>query len=384
MRSLLVLRLAWFALLIAAPQPASAQASRIDAAVRDGIRRGTFPGAVVVVGRADTILYARGYGRFAWSGNSSVPDPSRTLWDIASLSKVVGTASAAAVLAGEGRLTLDAPVAAFLPEFTGGGKDNVTVRMLLDHTSGLPAWAKLNGPGITPDEAVRRLLAVPLARAPGATAEYSDLNAILAGMVLERAAGTTLDRLTRERVFAPLGMTSTAWRPAPTDRTRIVPSARLADGTQLVGIVNDENARALGGVAGHAGLFSTGLDLARFAQAWLRGTRRGDAPWASATTLAAFLERRPTTGTRALGWDTPRTPDDGKPSLYGACATSTTVGHTGWTGTALWLDPQADLFVVLLTNRSYAPRRGSRSFDEIRLVRAAVSDAARRIVGGGC
>lgn len=381
MRTLVVATLTLLAPTLVAPTPAVAQVARIDAVVRQAIRRGTFPGAVVVVGRADTILYARGYGRFAWSGNQSVPDPNRTLWDIASLSKVVGTASAAAVLASEGRLSLDAPVAAFLPEFTGGGKDNVTVRMLLDHTSGLPAWAKLSGPGVTHDEAVRRLMAVPLARTPGAISEYSDLNAMLAGMVLERAAGTSLDRLTSERVFAPLKMTSTEWRPAPSDRTRVVPTARLADGTALVGIVNDENARALGGVAGHAGLFSTGFDLARFAQAWLRGGRRGEAPWASATTLAAFLERRPTSGTRALGWDTPSHPTDGKPSLYGACATSTTVGHTGWTGTALWLDPQADLFMVLLTNRSYAPKRGSRSFDEMRLVRAAVSDAARRIVG---
>lgn len=351
----------------------------VDAAVRDGIRKGVYPGAVVVVGRGDSILYSRGYGRFTWSRTSRVPDPRTTLWDLASLSKVVGTASAAAVLVDQGRLDLDAPVATYLPGFVGSGKEKVTVRMLLDHTSGLPAYAYLYREAQDRSEAIARLLQVPLQRAPGSSPLYSDLNAMLAGLVVERVSGDALDTLTRDMVFRPLGMLTTTWRPLPSQRTRVAPSSRFR-GAPVVGVVNDENARVMGGVAGHAGLFSTGLDLARFAQAWLRDSV-GRKPWIAPRTLAAFLTPTASSGTRALGWDTPEPPDSGLPSLYGSCATATTVGHTGWTGTELWLDRAQDLFVVFLTNRSYQPRHPSRSLAQLRSVRARVADAVRGALG---
>lgn len=366
---------------LATPLPAQ-RFGAVDAAVEDGIRRGTFPGAVVVVGRADTILHAAGHGHLTWNPRDPVPDPATSRWDIASLSKVVATTAALAVLVDRGVVTLDAPVMTYLPEFFGGGKDKVTVRMLLDHTSGLPAWSALAAP--TPQEATRRLLDVGLQREPGTAPRYSDLNAILAAMVIERAAGRPFDEVTRLDIFEPLGMAATAYAPPPADNVRFVPSERLRDGTSRTGVVQDANARALGGVAGHAGVFSTGLDLAAFAQRWLRTIRQHDSTWVRPVTAETFLMRSATSGTRALGWDTPTSPTDGLPPLYGACATDSTFGHTGWTGTLIWMDPEADLFVVLLTNRSYAPRSGEKSFSELRLVRAAVSDAARRAVVGNC
>ncbi|MES2123452.1 MAG: serine hydrolase domain-containing protein [Gemmatimonadota bacterium] len=364
--------------------PANLPAQRfaaVDAAVLRGIRQGTYPGAVVVVGRGDRVLYAKGYGHITWNTRDKRPSPETTLWDLASLSKVVGTASSAAVLVDQGRLDLDAPVNRYLPEFVGDGKDGVTVRMLLNHTSGLPAWAPIWRMAETPEAAESALMVIPLARPPGAQAEYSDLNALLMGLVVSRVAGAPLDAFARDAVFAPLGMGMTMYQPEPADRTRAVPTSKR-DGAAKTGIVNDENARAFNGVAGHAGIFSTGLDLARFAQAWLTDSNKAHLAWLTPGTLEEFITRSSNSGSRALGWDTPRVATDGGPSLYGRCATLGTVGHTGWTGTALWIDPGADLFVILLTNRSYAPRNPAASFEQMRLIRAAVSDAARKALGG--
>ncbi len=355
----------------------------IDAAVASGINQRIFPAAVVIVGRADTILYSKGYGSYTWQGDTRRPDPAWSLWDVASISKVVATASAVAVLVDRDRLDLDAKVSDYVPAFSGGGKDSVTVRMLLDHTSGLPAWAALGSNDTSVSAARLRLFDIALRRPPGETPVYSDLNAILAAMVVERASDTPLDRFTREAVFAPTGMTGAEWRPPPADRLRAVPTERRRDGSSYFGVVQDPNARALGGVAGHAGVFATGLDLAHFAQSWLRGVREHDSTWLRPATMSRFLERSETSGTRALGWDTPQlVTDDGDPPLYGACATETTYGHTGYTGTLLWFDPEADLFVVFLTNRSYDP--GRKSLSEIRGVRAKVSDAARHYAGVKC
>jgi CubicO group peptidase (beta-lactamase class C family) len=355
----------------------------LDAAVEAGIRSRTYPAATVVIGRSDTILYAKGYGTYAWTGDSRQPDPGYSLWDVASLSKVIATASAVAVLVDRQRLDLDAPVSRLLPRFAGEVKDHVTVRMLLDHTSGLPAWAPLGGREGTAAGAWSRLFDIGLTRPAGETSLYSDLNAILAAQVVEQVAGTSFDQFTRDSVFGPTGMGSAMWQPVAADQLRSVPTERRADGSMLFGSVHDPNARVLGGVAGHAGVFATGLDLAHFAQKWLRGLRQSDSTWVRPTTLARFAQRSEVGGTRALGWDTPLLhPPDNLPPLYGACATATTIGHTGFTGTLLWIDPAADLFVVFLTNRSYQPTR--RSLSEMRELRAAVSDAARRMAGVKC
>jgi CubicO group peptidase (beta-lactamase class C family) len=364
--------------------PAQTRAARaLDAAVEAGIAQGTYPAAVVIVGRSDTVLHAKGYGRYAWRGDTRLPDPAWSLWDVASITKVVATASATAVLVDRGQLDLDTPVHRFLPEFRGPLKDSVTVRMLLEHTSGLPAWAPLGTDDGTPRAAWRRLFTIDLRRPPGEAPVYSDLNAMLAGLVVEKVTGQPLEQFTSTAVFAPMGMGATTWRPTLPDRLRAVPTDVHLDGLPYFGEVQDPNARVMGGVAGHAGVFATGTDLAKFAQSWLRGVRSADSSWVSPATMRRFVARRDSASTRALGWDSPLlVTGDGKPPLYGACATATTVGHTGYTGTLLWIDPAADLFVVFLTNRSL--EAGQRSTSEIRDVRAAVSDAARRLAGGRC
>ena len=332
-----------------------------------------------MAGRADTILYAGAFGHFTWSKNSPTPDPSMTRWDVASLTKIVATSSAIAVLLQQHRVDLDVPVSRYLPEFSGGRKNDVTVRMLLNHTSGMPAYARLWQSARTAAEARAALFSVPLQRTPGASAEYSDLNAMLAGLIVERVSGDPLARFADSAVFQPLGMLSTRYRPTVTEKTSAAPTGRF-HGRPVSGVVNDRNAAVLGGVSGHAGVFSTGLDLARFAQAWLKAAA-GHGDWLKRTTVAEFLAHSATSGTRVLGWDTPLPTGGSKESLYGRCATKSTYGHTGWTGTEMWIDPAQDLFVVFLTNRSFAPTNPRDSFVELKEVRAKVADAVRAAVG---
>ena len=363
--------------------PGRAQSfTEIDAAVREGIQRGIYPGAVVVIGRRDSLLYARGYGHFTWSGSSPVPSPDSTLWDVASITKVVSTTSIAMRLVDRGKLDLDAPVRHYLPRFSGGHKNDVTVRMLLDHTSGLksyvPFYLKARG---SRTRAVDLLYAQPLVRTPGDSAEYSDLNALLLGLMEEKIAGLPLDQLAKREVFEPLGPTQTMYRPPARLKPRIAPSG-VWRGQPVPGDVNDQNAVAMGGVAGHAGVFSTGMDLARYAQVWLRSGRGLDGSWVSPETIRRFLVKGPRSGSRLLGWDTPEAKPD-EPSVFGSLVSDASYGHTGFTGTELWVDPARDLFLVFLTNRAFDPRVPE-SLKELKVVRAALSDATVRLVPHGC
>jgi len=364
---------------VAAPLHAQRPAAfaPVSAEVWRGIARGLYPGGVIVIGRSDTILYSRGMGHFTWSPRSPVPDPTTSEWDLASLTKVVATAAAAARLVDQGALALDRPVSDILPGFTGDGRELVTVRMLLDHTSGLPSFVPLYRRAATPAAAWDSLLAVPLLTTPGLLTRYSDLNAMLLGRVLEQLAGEPLDRLSARLVFEPLGMTHTGFGPLMSAR-RVVPSQMLG-GRPTIGMPSDPNAAFMGGVAGHAGLFGTGTDLARFAQMWLSDGVVSGRPFLSPATVRAFLAPSASEGGRRLGWDVPDSA--AHPSAFGRLADSVVVGHTGWTGTFLWLDPARDLFVVFLTNRSLDPRR-RQSIVEMREVRARVSDAAIRASGG--
>ena len=363
--------------------PAMAQSfADIDASVRDGIEKGLYPGAVVVIGRRDSILYARGYGHFTWDPSSRVPDPDSTLWDIASITKVVATASVALRLVDRGKLDLDAPVHRYLPRFTGGLKNRVTVRMLLDHTSGLKSYVPLYQKARhSRQRMVNLLYAQPVLRTPGDSAEYSDLNALLLGLVVEKVSGLPLDQAARREVFTPLGMSQTMFRPPASLRRRIVPSG-MWRGKPVPGDVNDQNAAAMGGVAGHAGVFSTGMDLARYATAWLREGDASGGRWVRAETLQSFLVRGPRSGPRLLGWDSPEFKPD-EPSVFGTLVSDASYGHTGFTGTELWVDPARDLYLVFLTNRAFDPRIRD-SLKELKTVRASLSDATVRLVPHGC
>jgi CubicO group peptidase (beta-lactamase class C family) len=356
---------------------ATAQFPSLESAVQDGVRRGVYPGAAVVVGTSRQILYAKGFGHFTWNERSAVPTPDSTLWDIASLTKVVATTAAVALLVDQGKLALDAPVVRYLPRFTGGERPRVTVRMLLDHTSGLPAGLPPTQRRVGRDSLIGIIYRTPLRRVPGTAEQYSDLNAILLGLIIEQTTGKSLDRFAAEAVFAPLGMGSTRFLPPVSLRARIAPTAQWR-GTPLSGEVNDRTAGWLGGVAGHAGVFASASDLARYAQWWLRhGT-----PLVRSATIDTFLVAGPAPHGRLLGWES-RATREYTPSPYGTLLSTGGYGHTGYTGTMILIDPARDLFVILLTNRAYGPRV-AKPFTALHEIRAQVADAAVRAVPGAC
>ena len=344
--------------------------ARIDSAIQYGIEAGSYPGAVVVIGTRDTILHAKGYGHFSWSAESNVPHVDSTVWDLASLTKVVATTPAIMLLIEDGRLRLDDPVQTYLPDFLGEGKERVTVRHLLEHRSGLRAFLPLNERAETSEQAKSLVTSEPLRWQPGARVEYSDLNAMLLGWVVESASGASLAEFTETEVFSELGMTQTMFLPPRSMRPRMAPVG-LWRGHVIAGELHDQNAVRLGGVSGHAGLYSTGADLARYAQLYLSDGRDSDGnEFLGAETVRSFTERG--AGNRALGWEVRDTTDEANTGLW---LTKRAFGHGGYTGTSIWIDPERDLFVIVLTNRVFAPRT-QRSITVLKSVRARVADAA--------
>ena len=357
---------------VKAPRDVGMSAERletIDRVIQRGISAGGYPGAAVVVGRRGAAVWEKGFGHLGWTASSPEVLADRSIYDLASLTKVVGTTTAAMILFDEHTLDLDAKVTQFLPAFTGGLKDQVTVRQLLMHRSGLPAGRDLWRHAHTPDEARRLIFDVPLEYRPGTGQVYSDLGADLLGMVVETIAGERLDTFLHRRVFAPLGMNDTQFRPSDSLVYRIAPTEMNPPrGYPLRGEVHDENAYALGGVAGHAGLFATASDLSVFAQMMLNGGTYGDVRIVSDTAVRLFTARA--AGSRALGWEI-ADGQHGAGSFLGERA----YGHTGFTGTSMWIDPDRQMFVILLTNRVHAAR-ARRPSKVIADVRADLADAA--------
>jgi len=347
----------------------AARLANIDRVIERGIRAGGYPGAAVVVGRKGAAVWEKGFGRLAWAGDAGSVVPERTIYDLASLTKVVGTTTAVMILFDEGKLHHDDRVVQYIPEFGGGAKDNVTIRMLLEHRSGLPAGRDLWRMASTPEEARAAVISTPLFAPPGQYVEYSDLGADMLGFVVEAVSGEKLDQFLQTRVFGPLGMSDTRFRPDGSLRGRIAPTElNPPRGYPLRGEVHDENAYALGGVAGHAGLFSTASDLAVFAQMLLNGGSYNGTRIVADSTVKLFTRRA--ASTRAMGWDT----CGGKGSC-GTYLSPTAYGHTGFTGTSLWIDPEREMFVVLLTNRVH-DARARRPAKVISDVRADLADAA--------
>ena len=347
----------------------SSRLGAIERVVERGIKAGGYPGASVIVGRKGAAVFEKGFGKLSWSENSTLVDAQRTIYDVASLSKVVGTTTAIMILYDENKIRLDDPVVSYIPTFGGGDKDKVTIRQLLTHTSGLPAGRDIWRIAQTPLEARALVLSTPLEGRPGAQYIYSDLGADVLGLLIEVVSGEPLDKFLTRRVFEPLGMNETMYRPADSLRYRIAPTEVTPPrGYPLRGEVHDENAYALGGVAGHAGLFSTAADLSVFAQMMLNGGEYNGVQIISKPTVELFTSR--SFGHRALGWDTAEG-DYGSGRYLGPTA----YGHTGFTGTSMWIDPEREMFVILLTNRVHAAR-ALRPAKVISDVRADLSDAA--------
>jgi CubicO group peptidase (beta-lactamase class C family) len=336
-----------------------------------GVRDSAFPGAIAVVGDQNGALVTVSAGQLDWQP-SPAPNAS-TLWDLASLTKVVGLTTAMMLLVESHRVDLDAPVQRYVPEFSGRWKETVTIRHLLTHSSGLPAWRPLYKEAEGTAAAMALAIATPLDTVPGVRMVYSDLGAIILGEVVVRVTGQPLDQFLRERVFTPLGMRETTYLPADALRPRIAPT-EVDPWRQrhLRGEVHDENAFALGGISAHAGLFSTAQDLVRLARMYLGdGTLEGHR-FLSPKTLTQFTTvQDPALSHRALGWETP----NGTNSA-GHLMSSRAFGHTGFTGTSIWIDPARGVFVLLLSNR-VNPTREHRG---ITGVRTAVADAVMGVL----
>jgi CubicO group peptidase (beta-lactamase class C family) len=357
---------------IKAPMAVGMSAERLETinrVVQRGLDAGGYPGAAVVVGRKGATVWQKGFGHLGWTSDSPSVIPDQSIYDLASLTKVIGTTTAAMILFDEGKLVLDEKVTHYLPAFTGGLKDVVTVRELLEHRSGLPAGRDLWRHAHTPEEARQLVLDTPLEYRPDAGQVYSDLGADILGMVVESVAAMPLDQFLATRVFTPLGMRDTGFRPADSLVYRIAPTeVSPPRGYPVRGEVHDENAFALGGVAGHAGLFGTASDLAVFAQMMLNGGTYDGVRIVSDSTVHLFTARA--SGTRALGWEVA----DGQHGA-GSYLSGSAYGHTGFTGTSMWIDPEREMFVILLTNRVHAAR-AKRPAKVIADVRADLADAA--------
>lgn len=349
------------------PEVRAALRTTLQGILERGVVDSAFPGAIAVIGNHQGPIVTVAAGHLDWAP-SAVPND-RTLWDLASLTKVVGMTSAMMQLVEQGKVDLDAPVQRYLPEWQGANKDKVTVRDLITHRSGLPPFRTYYKLNLSPDSTLALFMNTPLDTLPGVRMVYSDIGAILLGKIVERVSGQALDQYLAEHVFRPLGMFDTQYRPDSSLLPRIAPTERDPWRGRLVhGEVHDENAYALGGVSGHAGLFSTAHDLSRLAEAYLNGGELDGARFARASTIRQFTTVEDSTfSSRALGWDTPS-----DRSSAGHFIKRPAFGHTGFTGTSLWIAPQHDLYVLLLTNRV----NPTREHNGIGRVRVQIADAA--------
>lgn len=329
--------------------------SVVEKAVGDGC--GMIPGAVAAIVRRGVLVGPRAYG---WAVREPVqirtaPD---TIFDLASLTKVTATAPLVLLLCERGFLRLDDSIAAFIPEFAAGGKENITVRHLLTHTSGLPAHLRFWEMGLTGREIIDYICSMsPEGDDPGERVVYSDLGFIILGELVERIAGMNLGRFASTEVFAPLGMKETCFRPDKSLRRRLAATEFRKDlGKIMWGEVHDENALALGGIAGHAGLFSTARDLAQYVSMWLGYGKLGETRVLTPAVVALATQEHAVFGQRrGLGWKLRSRTFSSAGDLMSGKA----YGHTGFTGTSVWCDPETSTAVILLTNRVHAGRENN-------------------------
>lgn len=337
--------------------------------LEDAISARAFPGAAYGVLLNGEVVALEAAGRFTYDPPSPQVVPS-TIFDLASVTKVVATTALAMLLYDRGVLSLDARLGDILPEFVerasaDSDRRRVTIRSLLAHSSGLPGYARLFEPNRTPETMLHALLHLPLEAAPGTRAEYSDIGFMLLGRALEVLSGRPLDAMFQSEVATPLKLKTACFNPKPELRDRIPPTEDDTTFRHRViqGEVQDENCFALGGIAGHAGLFANAHDVLRFAACILadgRGPGGNQVFQAETVRLFATRQTEPAGTTRALGWDTPS-----RPSSSGKFSSDQSIGHLGYAGTSLWIDPVRQLAVVLLTNRTW-PDRGNKAIQQVR------------------
>ena len=370
-------------LILLAPQlkAQDAEFRQIDRIVEAGIAANRFPGAVIIAGHDGQIIFHKAYGH-----RSLIPTPEPmtedTIFDLASLTKVLATAPAVMQLYEQGRFRLNDPVAEYLPEFAANGKQDITIRQLLTHYSGLPPDVSLEDTWEGKEEGLRRAFAATPVTAPGVQFRYSDINFIVLGALVEKLSGLTLDEYQRQYIAQPLGVEHMRFLPPESWRSRIAPT-QYDHGVMLRGLVHDPTSRRMGGVAGHAGLFSTAGDVAIYAQNLLdrlAAGRPSQFPLQQLTLEKMTTPGQPATGTalRGLGWDVQSPFSSNRGELFPVGS----FGHTGFTGTSIWMDPTSDTYVVFMSNAVYP--NGPTGINAIRgAVATAIARWVKRQPDGG-
>jgi CubicO group peptidase (beta-lactamase class C family) len=339
--------------------PPDASLNDIDGVVEAAIKKGDMPGAVVLVLRDDVVVYKKAFGRRAM-----FPEPTLmtedTVFDLASLTKPIATAMSIMLLVEDGKLKLDDPISKYLPAFARKETESITIAELLTHVSGFIADNPEKDYHSGVDTAWKNLFALEPTQAPGSKFVYSDMNFILLGKIVEKTSGMRVDEFSRKRVFEPLGMKETGFLPGPELRKRAAPTEKR-NGQWMMGEVHDPRSYLLGGVAGHAGLFSTANDLAIFARMMLHGGKLGDTTILRpetyklmTTPLAVPTEKG--TGYRTYGWDVDTPFSKNRGTGFGK---TTGFGHTGFTGTSIWIDPPTKTAVIFLSNRVHPEGKGN-------------------------
>lgn len=328
------------------------------AEVNEWVNQKAFPGASLAVGYHGRLIALKSFGKMD-SSAAAAPMPVNAIFDLASLTKVIGTTTAAEILYDRKKLDLDAPVTKYIPEFAGTpGHDKILVRNLLTHSSGLNSQEVLWKQAKDRQGIMNLVYKMRVDWEPGTRYEYRDYNMILMGEIVQRISGMPLDKFLQQNVFIPLGMKDTGYNPASKLLDRIPPTEQdnVLRHTLVHGVVHDENAYLMGGVSGHAGLFSTASDLSKLAQMYLNGGTYNGRRIVSAQTIKLFMKRQmiPPTSSRALGWDTAV-----KGSFAGDLASPRAIIHTGFTGTSIYIDPDRDAFIILLTNHVNPTRNNS-------------------------
>lgn len=326
----------------------------IDEVVQEGIRREKMPGAVVLVGYRGGIVYHKAFGHRQLLPQKK-PMQTDTVFDMASLTKPIATATCIMLLIEDGKIKLTEKVAAYIPEFAANGKQDITVRQLLIHSGGLIPDNSIKDYVNGPEEAFRKIHELKTYVTPGTKFVYTDVGFIVLAEIIERITGKSVHEFSQERIFRPLAMNETGYLPANNLHARCAVTEQRA-GKWMQGEVHDPRSYALGGIAGHAGLFSTATDLATYCQMMINKGIMGDARiMQPGTTALMTTPIEVSSGIRTLGWDVRSPYSSNRGDLFSKSA----FGHGGFTGTAMWIDPDQQLFVVFLSNRVHPNGKGS-------------------------
>jgi CubicO group peptidase (beta-lactamase class C family) len=342
--------------------------TQVDGIILSAIKDSAFPGSVVLISKNREVIYEKAFGHLTYD-DTSANVTLNTIYDIASLTKVIATTTAAMICYDKKLFSLDDPVAKYIPEFARNGKENVTIINLLLHNSGLPAFKRFYENYSSADEVIYDIYKTSLSYEPGSKTVYSDLGFITLAKIVEQLTGKRFDVFCKEEIFIPLQMNNTFFNPPYSLQYKIAPSEydNYWRNKLVWGEVHDETASLLKRVAGHAGLFSTAEDISNLLQLLLNDGAFNGHQLIKPATVKLFTTRYSAKSTRALGWDT----KSREKSSAGKLFNITSFGHTGFTGTSVWIDPTRDLFVVFLTNRVYPTRENKKIYK----VRPALHDA---------